>query len=85
VEWGLYCENLVMIGQTVNAGDNFKKRATIPLAPCKYILASLGLEKWGDRSTLIGLQRKKGNGPAERRLDIKRKTVGGPCMERKTE
>jgi hypothetical protein len=48
-------------------------------------LASLGLEKWGDRSTLIGLQRKKGNGPAERRLDKKRKTVGGPCMERKTE
>ncbi len=33
VEWGLYCENLVMIGLTVNAGDNFKKRASIPLDP----------------------------------------------------
>jgi hypothetical protein len=24
----------VMIGQTVDAGDHFKKRAAIPLAPC---------------------------------------------------
>ncbi len=26
-----------MIGLTVDAGDNFKKRASIPLAPCTYI------------------------------------------------
>jgi hypothetical protein len=36
VEWGLYCENLVMIGLTVNAGDNFKNRASIPLATCIF-------------------------------------------------
>jgi hypothetical protein len=31
-----------MIGLTVDAGDNFKKRASIPLAPCIYsVLMSL--------------------------------------------
>jgi hypothetical protein len=34
VECGVYCENFVMIGLTADAGDNFKKRASIPLAPC---------------------------------------------------
>ena len=34
VEWGVYCENFVMIGLTADAGDNFKKRASIPLVPC---------------------------------------------------
>ncbi len=33
MEWRVYCENFVMIGQTVDAGDHFKKRAAIPLAP----------------------------------------------------
>jgi hypothetical protein len=33
---GAYCENFVMIGLTVDAGDHFKKRAAIPLAPCRY-------------------------------------------------
>jgi hypothetical protein len=36
VEWGVYCENFVMIGLTTNAGDTFKNRAAIPLAPCRY-------------------------------------------------
>jgi hypothetical protein len=34
VEWGLYCENFIIIGLTADAGDYFKNRATIPLAPC---------------------------------------------------
>ncbi len=34
MEWGVYCENFVMIGLTADAGDHFKNRATIPLAPC---------------------------------------------------
>ncbi len=37
VEFGVYCENFVMIGLMADAGDNFKKRASIPLAPCIYI------------------------------------------------
>jgi hypothetical protein len=35
VEWGVYCENFVMIGLTAGAGDYFKNRASIPFAPCK--------------------------------------------------
>ncbi len=34
MEGGLYCENFVQIGVTADAGDHFKNRATIPLAPC---------------------------------------------------
>jgi hypothetical protein len=34
VEWGVYCEDFVIIGQTADAGDNFKNRAAIPLASC---------------------------------------------------
>ncbi len=34
MEWGVYCENFVMIGLTVDAGDHLQKRAAIPLAPC---------------------------------------------------
>ncbi len=37
VEWGLYCENFVMIGLTADAGGHFKNRATIPLAPCTNV------------------------------------------------
>jgi hypothetical protein len=33
VEWGVYCENFVMIGLTAESGDHFKNRASIPLAP----------------------------------------------------
>jgi hypothetical protein len=36
VEWGVYCENFVMIGLTVDSGDHFKNRAAIPLAPCTW-------------------------------------------------
>ncbi len=31
----MYCDNFVMIGQTADAGDNLKNRATIPLASCR--------------------------------------------------
>jgi hypothetical protein len=34
VEWGVYCKNFIIIGLTADAGDHFKNRATIPLAPC---------------------------------------------------
>ena len=34
MECGVYCENFIMIGLKADAGDNFKKRASIPLAPC---------------------------------------------------
>jgi hypothetical protein len=37
VEWGVYCENFDMIGLTVDAGDHFKNRAAIPLAPCSSL------------------------------------------------
>ncbi len=36
VECGVYCENFVMIRLTADAGDTFKKRASIPLGPCTY-------------------------------------------------
>ena len=36
MECGVYCENFIMIGLKADAGDNFKKRASIPLAPCIY-------------------------------------------------
>jgi hypothetical protein len=39
VECGVYCENFVMIGLTADAGDTFKKRASIPLAPCICFLS----------------------------------------------
>ncbi len=41
VEWGVYCENFVMIGLTVDA-DHFKNRAAIPLAPCIQAVVYLG-------------------------------------------
>jgi hypothetical protein len=34
LERGVYCENFAMIGQPAHAGDSFKNRASIPLAPC---------------------------------------------------
>jgi hypothetical protein len=37
VEWGVYCENLVMIGLTAHAGDKFENRAPIPLTPCMFM------------------------------------------------
>ncbi len=39
-----------MIGQTVDAGDHFKKRAAIPLSPCssRYGTASYTLEMHGN-------------------------------------
>ncbi len=42
---GVYCENFVMIGLTVDAGDHFKKWAAIPLAPCIYCMFTLGRGK----------------------------------------
>ncbi len=33
MEWGIYCENFVMIGLTADAGDHFKNRAAIFLVP----------------------------------------------------
>ncbi len=33
MECGVYFENFVMIGLKADAGDNFKNRASIPLAP----------------------------------------------------
>ncbi len=42
---GVYCENFVMIGLTADAGDHFKNRASIPLAPCILNeLLTVGLE-----------------------------------------
>jgi hypothetical protein len=41
VEWGVYCENFVMIGLTADAGDNFKNQASIPLAPCVMLYRKL--------------------------------------------
>jgi hypothetical protein len=38
VECGVYCENFVMIRLTADAGDSFKKRASIPLTPCIGLL-----------------------------------------------
>jgi hypothetical protein len=34
-----------MIGQQADAGDNFKKRASIPLAPCTVFLKEIGYQK----------------------------------------
>ncbi len=33
MEWEVYCDNFVRIGLTADAGDNFKNRVPIPLAP----------------------------------------------------
>ncbi len=41
VEWGVYCENFVVIGLTADAGDHFKNRAAIPLAPCRVLEEAL--------------------------------------------
>ncbi len=38
MEWGVYCENFVMIGLTADAGDNFKNRASIPVnRSCRHM------------------------------------------------
>jgi hypothetical protein len=34
----VYCEKFVMIGLTADAGDNFKNRVSIPLAPCSLLI-----------------------------------------------
>jgi hypothetical protein len=56
VEWGVYCENFVMIGLTADAGDHFKKRVSIPLAPCTFnyrfmrMVVDMMMQTLGDKS-----------------------------------
>ncbi len=66
MEWGLYRENCVIIGQTADVGDNFKNRAAIPLAPCRE--ETLPTRSEEEQTVVKNLQAKQLRGPSFPRL-----------------